>query len=58
MTWKSVECKIADLGAHGEASDVEDCAQHATDEPLLGAQRGEGIEDSCRQIADTRKLSA
>ena len=54
----TIDTNVADLGAHGEASDVEDCAQHATDEPLLGAQRGEGIEDSCRQIADTRKLSA
>ena len=57
MTWKSVECKIADLCTHGEASDAEDCAQHAGDEPFLGAQRGEGVKDGCRQIADARKLS-
>ena len=50
-------CNPADLGAHGEASDVEDEKQHSRDEPLLGAQLGEGVEDSCRQIPNASKLS-
>ena len=57
MTWKSVECKIADLGAHGEASDVEDCAQHASTKPLLGAQRRKRVKDGRRQSLEACKLS-
>ena len=53
----TIGTNVADLCAHGEASDVGDCAEHAGDEPLLGAQRGERVKDGGRQSLEARKLS-